>query len=139
MVAAFPLFASLSESAAGASPRAADRLCRPGELVVRKGTSAGAVFFVASGALELEIAGQRQQLGPGEMFGELALLTGARVRRGNVRAITHATLLRLDEARFFALLRRWPELRAEVVETAARRGLDRSAVERVLAERLAGR
>ncbi|MCC6305829.1 MAG: cation:proton antiporter [Rhodobacteraceae bacterium] len=139
MVAAFPLFASLAE---GGRRRLARSLrtvyVQPGEVVVRKGTTAGAVFFVASGALEFETAGQRQPIGPGEMFGELALLTGSRVRRGNVRAITHATLLRLDEAGFFALLRRSPELRAGVVEGAARRGLDRTTVERVLAERLAG-
>ncbi|MCL4188618.1 MAG: cation:proton antiporter [Rhodobacteraceae bacterium] len=140
MVAAFPLFASLSEVARRRLARGLQTVyADPGELVVRKGTTAGAVYFVASGALELEIAGQRQPLGPDEMFGELALLTGSRVRRGNVRAITHATLLRLDESRFFALLRRWPELRSEVVENATRRGLDRSAVERVLADRLAGR
>jgi solute carrier family 13 (sodium-dependent dicarboxylate transporter), member 2/3/5 len=42
-----------------------------------------AVYFIASGAVEREVGGQRQRLGNGEMFGEISLLTRASaVRRG---------------------------------------------------------
>ncbi len=137
MVEQFPLFASLSDAARTRLARALVTIyANPGEIVLRRGSPAGAVYFLASGAVELEIAGQRHRFGRGEMFGELALLTGQRVRRGQVRAITHCMLLKLDEARFFALLRRWPELRQAVVDQAARRGMEPATVERVLNERL---
>ena len=57
-----------------------------------------------------------------EMFGHLALLRRA-PRRGQATAITHCTLLTLDDSRFLTLLRDDEGLRAAVKESAAKRGL----------------
>lgn len=95
---------------------------KPGEVLIRKGDPARHVFFIASGAVEVEFAGQRQLLGRGEMFGQLGILT-RRPRRAQVTAIAHSTLLRLDEQRFLDLLQRNAVLRAAVAESSARRGL----------------
>jgi CPA1 family monovalent cation:H+ antiporter len=56
------------------------------------------------------------------MFGELALLL-RRARRARVTAITHCTLLALDEASFLALARENEAVAALIVARAAKRGV----------------
>jgi CPA1 family monovalent cation:H+ antiporter len=56
------------------------------------------------------------------MFGELGLLL-RRARRARVTAITHCTLLALDEARFMDLVRQNASLRAFVLARAEKRGV----------------
>ncbi|MCU0907939.1 MAG: cation:proton antiporter [Rhodobacteraceae bacterium] len=102
-----------------------------GAVVLRRDAPSETVFFIASGAVEVEVAGQTWRLGRGEMFGHIALLTRA-VRRARVVAITPCTLLVLDQNRFLRLLARSPALRASVRASAEKRGLD---PDRVLAER----
>jgi CPA1 family monovalent cation:H+ antiporter len=81
------------------------------------------VFFIASGAVELEVAGQTWRLGRGEMFGQMAILM-KRARRAEVRAIAPSTLLVLDEVRFRRLLDRSPALQEAVRASAEKRGID---------------
>jgi CPA1 family monovalent cation:H+ antiporter len=135
IVAQFPLFADLEEGQRRRLARAFVTIyAEPGDVIIRRGEQVGSVYFIASGAVEREVAGMQQRLGRGELFGEIALLAGQRVRRGRVRAITHCTLLRLDEARFLRLLRRLPELRARAVAAAAEQGADPARIEaRILA------
>lgn len=75
------------------------------------------------------MAGQKVRLGRGEMFGQLAILT-RKARKAQVTAISHGTLLSLDEARFLELLRRNRTLQEAAVESAARRNvtIDLSAI-----------
>jgi hypothetical protein len=101
-----------------------------GAVILRRDDAANAVWFIASGAVEVEVAGQDWRLGRGEMFGHLALLTRA-ARRARVTAITPCTLLVLDQSRFLRLLARSPALRAAVRASAEKRGLD---PDRVVAE-----
>jgi CPA1 family monovalent cation:H+ antiporter len=98
------------------------RYVNAGDVILRKDAAVRSVFFLASGAVELESAGQSVRLGRGEMFGQLSILTSRR-RRTEVRAITPTILLVLDEVRFRKLLKRSAGLRAAVLETARRRGL----------------
>ncbi|MCU0910344.1 MAG: cation:proton antiporter [Rhodobacteraceae bacterium] len=97
------------------------RYVAAGDVVMRKNSPARSVFFIASGAVELERAGQTWRLGRGEMFGQLAILM-KRARRAEVRAIAPSMLLELDEARFRRLLKGSPELQAAVRESALDRG-----------------
>jgi len=130
MVGRFPLFEGLSERQRRRLARALVTIfAEPGEVIVRRGEQVRSVFFIASGAVERELGGQKQKLGNGEMFGEIALISGQRVRRGLVRAITHCTILRLDEARFMDLLRRLPEMREALMERAREQGADIEAIE----------
>jgi CPA1 family monovalent cation:H+ antiporter len=68
------------------------------------------------------------------MFGQLAILS-RRVRRGEVRAISHGVLLVLDEARFRRLMSRSESLRAAVRESAIRRGLSAEVIDGLIAPR----
>ena len=94
-----------------------------GEVILQKDTPAKQVYFIASGAVEQEAAGQTWRLGRGEMFGQLSLLM-SRARRMEVRAITPSILLALDETRFRRLLKRSPVLRDAVRKSAEKRGVE---------------
>jgi CPA1 family monovalent cation:H+ antiporter len=124
LVRQFALFSDLDEATL-------ERLCRAfrtryvnaGDVLLQKDSPAKRVFFIASGAVELEVAGQEWRLGRGEMFGQMAILL-KRSRRAEVRAIAPSTLLVLDEARFRRLLTRSAALREAVRASADKRGID---------------
>ncbi|WP_114966627.1 cation:proton antiporter [Alkalilacustris brevis] len=123
LVRQFPLFADMDENTRRQLVKAMRaRYVQPGEVLMRKGESPREVCFIASGAVEFETAGQKQKLGRGEMFGQLALLT-RQMRRTQVTAISHSTLLVLDETRFRKLLARNELLRSAVYGSAEKRGV----------------
>ena len=124
LVRQFPLFSDMDdESLRQLSAALRTRYVQPGDIVMRKGDVAREVCFIASGAVGFDIAGSKIRLGRGEMFGQLSMLS-RRLRKSQAVAITHSTLLVLDEVRFRKLLRRNATLRDAVRESAARRGLD---------------
>ncbi|WP_277018597.1 MULTISPECIES: cation:proton antiporter [Paracoccus] len=114
VVRQFPLFGDLDDAELKRLGREIrTRYVNAGHVITRKDTPARSVFFVASGAVEQEVAGQTTRLGRGEMFGQMGVLT-RRIRRAEVRAITPTTLLVLDEAGFRRLLKRSAALRRAV-------------------------
>lgn len=124
LVRQLPLFADLGEAHLKRLQRSLrSRYVSPGEVVLRKDNPARRVYIIASGAVELETAGQTWRLGRGEMFGQMAILT-RHARRAEVKAIAPTRLLELDEARFRKLLARSARLRTAVTESAERRGID---------------
>jgi CPA1 family monovalent cation:H+ antiporter len=124
LVRQFPLFADLDDTALSRLGRALKtRYVNAGDLILRKDGVVRNVFFIASGAVELEVAGQTWRLGRGEMFGQMAILTN-KARRAEVRAIAPSTLLVLDEARFRRLLGRSAALQEAVRAGAEKRGVD---------------
>jgi len=124
IVRQFPLFAGLDDTALNRLGRALKtRYVNAGDLILRKDIAVRNVFFIASGAVELEVAGQTWRLGRGEMFGQMAILMN-KARRAEVRAIAPSTLLVLDEARFRRLLTRSTALQEAVRAGAEKRGVD---------------
>lgn len=123
LVRQFPLFSGMDdkqrERLAGSLKA---RYVQPGEMLMRKGETPREVCFIASGAVEVETAGQKSRLGRGDMFGQLSLLS-RQTRRTQVTAISHSTLLVLDEARFRRLLSRNESIRAAVRASAEQRGI----------------
>lgn len=89
------------------------RFAVPGERLIRQGDRGDAVYFITSGAVEVRVADRTVQLGRGDFFGELALLTGRR-RQSDVVALGYCQLLLLYEADFRTLLTRNPGMRARV-------------------------
>jgi CRP-like cAMP-binding protein len=84
--------------------------CRLGQPVVRQGDRAEAFYVVRTGTLQVveedpQSGAERviRTLGPGESFGELALL-GSALRTATVRATTEAELFELDKGTFDRLL-----------------------------------
>ena len=128
LVRQFPLFADLDDKALRRLGRVLKaRYANAGEIVMQKDTPARSVFFIASGAVELETAGQTWRLGRGEMFGQMAILM-SRARRAEVRAIAPSTLLVLDEKRFKRLLDGSQTLRDAVRASAEKRGIPEEQV-----------
>ncbi|MFY8153315.1 MAG: cyclic nucleotide-binding domain-containing protein, partial [Hyphomicrobiales bacterium] len=66
-----------------------------GETLVRRGDRAHSMYFIAAGEVEAEFPGERKRLGPGQFFGEIAVIEDAE-RAATVRAITPVRLLVLD-------------------------------------------
>jgi CPA1 family monovalent cation:H+ antiporter len=129
LVRQFPLFTEMDdESRKQLATALRTRYVQPGDVLLRKGEVPREVSFIASGAVEIDTAGQKFRLGRGEMFGQLSLLSG-KPRRTQATAISHTTLLVLDEARFRKLLKRNQDVRSAVLESAERRGLDAEALQ----------
>ncbi|SHF63750.1 sodium/proton antiporter, CPA1 family [Loktanella atrilutea] len=128
LVRQFPVFKDLDDAALARLGRALQtEYVDAGQVIVPRDSIATRVFFIASGAVEMEAAGQPLRLGRGEMFGQLALLS-RRPRRAEVRAIAPSTLLVLDEVRFRRLLQASSGLQEAVRASAEKRGLDPDAV-----------
>ena len=96
------------------------RFTVPNELIVRKGERGDAVYFIASGAVEVVFPDRRVKLGTGDFFGEMALLTGE-PRQADVRAQTYCRLLVLRKSDFDRLMRANPDVHATINEVAERR------------------
>lgn len=124
IVRSFPLFSGLDpDSLARLAAQMRTVYAKPDAILMRRDERPRTVWFIASGAVEAEQAnGNRYLLGRGEMFGQLSLLM-KKSRRARVTAISHATLLELDEDRFLDLLRRAPGLRDAVEASAQKRGV----------------
>ena len=124
LVRQFPLFADLDDAALKRLGGALQtRYANAGEIVMRKKSPVKTVFFIASGAIELQSAGQSWRLGGGEMFGQMAVLM-QKPRRAEARAIAPSTLLTLNEERFRQLLDGSEALRMAVRASAEKRGID---------------
>jgi voltage-gated potassium channel len=93
-----------------------------GAVVVRRGERGDCMYFVAAGEVEIRVMPESIRLGPGDFFGELALLTGD-PRNATIVAAQPSTLLRLDIVDFRQLLGRQPEL-ARIIRAAADRRLE---------------
>ena len=119
----FPLFAGMREDQRRQLARALrTHHVEPGAVLLRKGEVPHCVYFIASGAVEMERKGQKLRLGRGEFFGHIGLLT-RQPRRAMISAISHCTLLSLDETRFKRLLTRNRSLYDAVLHSAELRGV----------------
>ncbi|WP_170326477.1 cation:proton antiporter [Ruegeria arenilitoris] len=124
LVRQFPLFSDLDKASLRKLSRALrTRYANAGDTIIAQDEFARSVFFIASGAVEVELGRHTTRLGRGEMFGQLAMLL-KRPRRVNVRALAPSTLLELDEARFRRLLRRSEAMRNSVKISAKNRMID---------------
>ncbi|NKC15161.1 MAG: cyclic nucleotide-binding domain-containing protein [Gammaproteobacteria bacterium] len=125
LVGKVPLFQDLDmrrlESIAGLLK---PRLVIPGELIVAKGDDGDAMYFVSSGSLTVELEPAAVQLGSGDFFGELALVTH-QPRTADVRAAGFCDLLMLSTVDFRKLMEANPEAMATIEKVAKERlGVD---------------
>lgn len=81
------------------------RTMREGETIFRQDDAGDACFVVESGEVEIRLGGLTvARMGPGEVFGELALIDGA-PRSATAICTTAGTLHRLDRVEFDFLRR----------------------------------
>jgi CPA1 family monovalent cation:H+ antiporter len=96
------------------------RLLLPNEMLIRKGERGRAMFFISSGAVEVQLPTERVRLGSGEFVGEMALLSH-RPRQADVVSLGYGTVLVLAAADFERFLSKYPDAKAEIEQTAAAR------------------
>ena len=117
-----PLLGELDEKArADLMPRLVPRLALPGERIIRRGERGDAMYFIASGAVEVQRPEDEViRLGTGEFFGEMALIM-RRPRVADVVALSYCRLLMLPREAFRAFLQEHPELMQQVRRSAEER------------------
>jgi len=97
------------------------RLAAPGEIILKDGDRSTDVFFIVSGAVEVQSGGQPKILGSGEIFGEAALTNPYRRREGDVISRGHSRLLVLTHRNIDRLGRRDGSIAALIRSAAASR------------------
>ena len=107
----FPLFAALGEEERQLVADAAEEVEVPvGEHLTREGEFGYQFFAIVEGRAEVRRDGQVVgELGPGEVFGEVALLITGR-RLASVTALTPMRLVVLFQSEFHRIERRVPAL-----------------------------
>jgi voltage-gated potassium channel len=131
MVARVPIFESLGASAlAEIMQLLYSRTARKGEVIAGRGEKADAMYFIVSGKVDVELPDADDvTLGPGEFFGEIALLTGEE-RTATVRACDDTQLLVLRAHDLDRLMSRVPEIGKRIREVGHTRAPDRVDTDR---------
>jgi CRP/FNR family cyclic AMP-dependent transcriptional regulator len=116
------MFATCSqEELAGLAASAKEVQFPAGAVVLEEGAHAASFFVVVDGSLEASANGDdARPLGPGDYFGEIALIT-AGDRTATVKATTDAVLLEIPASDFRRLLRSAPPVALDVMGTIAER------------------
>ena len=121
LATSFPMFASLEpQDIQDLLLTFRHRTANPGARLIRKGDRADTVFFIAAGQVEVAVAGRKIRLGPGEHFGEMALMSGE-PRSADVTAVDYCEFFTLDRRDFRRFIAQHPEVRTAVETTAAAR------------------
>lgn len=123
LLARVPLLARLPERDLDAlSRQLRPRLAVPGERIIERGDEGDAMFFIASGTVQIVTARDEVTLTAGAFFGEMALALEV-PRQADATALTYCQLLVLSRRDFERLAERNAALRAQIDRVAA----DRSA------------
>ena len=87
-----------------------------GQPLTHPGAAGTGMFFIVEGTVEVIAPEGVRELGPGEFFGELALLTDEGKRTARARAKTKVRCIAVDRATFETLLEDQPDVAAELLE-----------------------
>lgn len=121
MLSRVPIFAEFSARVLGeVLSLLRTRMVKAGEVIASAGEPADAMYFVVSGEVEAALPERTFRFGPGDFFGERALIHKTR-RSANMVAVTQCRLLTLSAGDFATLLGKHPELAARVHEVARMR------------------
>jgi CRP-like cAMP-binding protein len=98
-----------------------------GQVLVQPGMAGTGMFFICDGTAVVETKRDEIELGPGQFFGELALISEDATRTARVRAKTDLRCLALDRASFRELVSEHPEVAASLLEIALGRLAENAA------------
>jgi voltage-gated potassium channel len=117
-----PLFSELSDDALESLAQIVTEVEVPARQVLTRPYDAGmGMFVIEQGTVTVELQDREIRLGPGEFFGELALLIPDRLRAARVRAETDARLLAIGHDDFARLLEQEPRIAVAMLPVLARR------------------
>ena len=116
-----PLFAGLSRRQIGrVASVAAHKHCLAGAELVRLGAPADAFYVILDGDARVDIPSGAVPLGPGDYFGEMALIDGE-PRTATVTAVTDIVVLTIPRQKFLALLVAEPKVTLAIMTTLVQR------------------
>ncbi len=134
LIAQVPMFANLDQSQLDAVARLLrPRFELPGEMLIHRGDRGDAMYFISSGAVEVNAVGNRIRLGRGDFFGEMALLSG-QPRQADVYSLSYCQLLVLKDDELQKLLRSNPQIKERIDTVADARWLMNEQAESARAE-----
>jgi CRP/FNR family transcriptional regulator len=121
-LAAVPLFAGLSKKELGAIAGTAKEVSHEsGEFLAKEGDAGVGFFLILDGTARVVVGGRtRRRLGPGDTFGEIALLDNG-PRTATVVAESPARLLGVTAWDFRSLLAQHPSITLKLLEGVAGR------------------
>lgn len=119
---AIPLFAELTlDQRASVASSCEELAAKAGSTLVQEGDFGYGMFAITSGTADVIIDGAVvRTLGPGDMFGEIAVLSGGR-RTATVVAVTDMTLITVLNRDLWRLERESPEIATALRATIAER------------------
>jgi voltage-gated potassium channel len=123
MISRVPLFAELDAAEiSDVMELLRAQVVEPGEVIVREGEAAHAMYFIASGEVEITFKGKQApvRIGEGQFFGEVAVLRRTR-RSATVVALGPTNLLVLDAHDLHALMRRDQRIAKRIKDVAEKR------------------
>jgi CRP/FNR family transcriptional regulator, cyclic AMP receptor protein len=126
LIGRVPLFEGLSRAHLGRVAALTEEVTyNPGRVIVKKDDPGRAFYVIVDGRARvvkgrIVTAREEAELGPGDFFGELALLDGE-PRAATVIAATPLTTVRIERTAFRRLLREEPKLALRLLEGMARR------------------
>ncbi len=126
VLARVPLLAGVDRRSLEQLARALkDRTFRAGEHAIDEGATGVGFFIVLDGSATVSIGGREvRRLGPGDWFGEIALLASDSIRTATVNADTDLKCVGLTAWEFRPFLAEHPDVAWQVMGTMARRIAD---------------
>jgi CRP/FNR family cyclic AMP-dependent transcriptional regulator len=121
MLATIPLFAGLDAGALQAiEQHATARVVRKNTVVIQQGDESSMLYAVITGRLKVSVADEQGKevilntLGPGDYFGELAIL-GDLPRTATVATVEDSRLMTISRSAFLDLVRAQPDIALAVI------------------------
>ena len=116
-----PLFAGCTDKELAFIASRADEVDLPaGKVLTEKGSSGGDFFIILEGKAEGDAAGGKKTLGPGDFFGEIALIDNG-PRTATVRAATAMRCLVLGHEQFRDVLHQNGDIAVKVLRAVTQR------------------
>jgi CRP-like cAMP-binding protein len=116
-----PLFGGCTDKELGFIASRVDEVDVPaGTTLTRKGESGGDFFVILEGKAEVEASPGKRSLGPGDFFGEIALVDNG-PRTATVRAATPMRMLVLGHAQFRDVLHQNGEIAVKILRAVTER------------------
>lgn len=138
MVASVPLFEDLKASEIAEIAKLLRALSVDGgQVITRVGEEATSMYFIARGAVEVDLDHTRARLEEGAFFGEMAILGGRR-RLASVTALEATQLMVLEAGDLHRLMNSKPEVARKILDEVRERRRRGFAPGDIVPEELAG-
>jgi CRP/FNR family transcriptional regulator, cyclic AMP receptor protein len=120
---AIPIFADLDDDALARVGAVVTEFEAPaGHVLTQSGQEGSGMFLLEEGVVKVELPRSGSvTLGPGEFFGELAILASEVTRTARVQAATQVRCLAVTRRDFAAILEAEPEIAVAMLPVLARR------------------